>query len=130
MRSRRMLAAGGLLLLVLASACDEDTAEPTGAATSAPALTSPVAVDRDAILNELAEVRALFEQQSSLDAGVLRDVSFEDGQLTVVLDDTNTDLDQAEQICQDLGEAIQVADVRIQVNAPDGSSLASCAFNA
>ena len=128
MRSRIVMAAGGLLLLVLVSACDEDTAGPTGTATTDPALTSPV--DRDAILNELAEVRALFDEQSSLDAGVLRDVSFEDGQLTVVLEHEHTDLDQAEQICQDLSAAIQVADLRIQVNAPDGSSLANCAFNA
>ncbi len=94
---------------------------------------TPVGIDRGAVLGELDEVRDLFAERSNLPAEVIADVSYEEGALNVTLAETEGvdaggAAEQAEQICNDLSEAIQLPDLAITVDGPDGTRLASCDF--
>ena len=85
-------------------------------------------IDRSELLGDLGEVRDLFAQRSPLDAELLADVSYSDGELTVTLADDAGGVGQAEQVCNDLGDAIQLPDLSINVEGPDGAPLATCTF--
>lgn len=89
---------------------------------------SDMGIDREALLGEVSEVRGLFEERSPLPPELISDVSYEAGQLDVTLSEDAEGLDQAEQVCSDLSEAIQLPDLAITVHGPDGSELASCEF--
>lgn len=85
-------------------------------------------IDREQLLGEVSEVRSLFEERSPLPPELISDVSYEEGQLDVTLAEEAEGVDQAEQVCRDLSEAIQLLDLAIAVHGPDGSELASCEF--
>lgn len=132
-RPRRLLLPVVLVsaLVVLgAVACEDDASggdvDGEGASTAV--------IDRAVVLGQLSQVRDLFADRSPLDGDVIGDVSYEDGVLDVTLaqDSASTATadrsGQAEQICNDLGDAIQLADLQINVLGPDGDELASCQF--
>lgn len=116
-------------------ACDDEEGGATAVATGTPGLGT--GIDRETILGEVEQVRAMFAQSSMLDAQILEDVTYEDGRLRVILgadatgaDTTaNTTADavaQAEQVCDDLARAMQLPDLQISVHSPGGEELAAC----
>lgn len=89
---------------------------------------SDTGIDREQLLGEVSEVRGLFEERSPLSPELIEDVSYDEGQLDVTLAEEAEGADQAEQVCNDLSEAIQLPDLTITVHGPDGTELASCEF--
>lgn len=85
-------------------------------------------IDREQLLGEVSEVRSLFEERSPLPPELISDVSYDEGRLDVTLAEDAEGVEQAEQVCNDLSEAIQLPDLAITVHGPDGSELASCEF--
>lgn len=112
-------------------ACDDQEGGATAVATGTPGLGT--GIDRETILGEVEQVRAMFAQSSMLDAQILEDVTYEDGRLRVILGadatgaDTTADaVAQAEQVCDDLARAMQLPDLQISVHSPGGEELAAC----
>ncbi len=85
-------------------------------------------VDRDALLGELGEVRDLFATTSQIPPDVIADVAYDDSALTVTLAAEAEGVEDAQEICDDLSQGIQLPDLAITVEGPDGTRLASCEF--
>lgn len=122
------LLVAAMAVTLLSAACFQtESGEESGGSTDG--------IDRSALLGELDEVRDLFAQTSPLDAELLADVDYREGQLTVTLSDdaqmpeAQDAAEQAAEVCEDLGQAIQLPDLVINVDAPDGVRLASCSFD-
>lgn len=124
-RPRRLLVVTALAVASLALvACGDAEGDGEGSDTG---------IDREQLLGEVSEVRSLFEERSPLPPELISDVSYEEGQLDVTLAEdaesaAGDEVEQAEQVCSDLSEAIQLPDLTITVHGPDGSELASCEF--
>jgi|GEM_PF-3488827 len=116
---RRVLMAVVCVASLALVACGDADGDGDGADTG---------IDREQLLGEVSEVRSLFEERSPLPPELISDVSYEEGQLDVTLADDAEGVEQAEQVCNDLSEAIQLPDLAITVHGPDGSELASCEF--
>lgn len=125
-RSRRLLVAGSLAVIALTmAACEDDPLTTDGDETGTSG------IDREAVLGEVDAVRGLFEERSALDPGLISEVSYDDGELSVTLDEeasAGEGAEQAEQVCDDLAEAVQLPDLSIVVVGPGGEPLASCQF--
>jgi hypothetical protein len=126
---RALILTVGLAAVGLAAvACTDDPADVTLDVDG-----TQVGIDRRAILGELTGVRALFAERSALPAEVIGDVDYEEGTLDVTLAPASAErgaetAGQAEQVCNDLREAIQLPNLTINVHGPDGARLASCEF--
>lgn len=124
-----------LAAALFAAAC-EDTGDDTGildgdgdanGAAASPASTE--GIDREAILNEVEEVQAMLEEAASdIPADAVSDVSFDNSTLTVTVTEEISGLDQAEQLCEDLSQAVQATDIQILVQDASGGVMAECAF--
>ena len=119
-----------LVVLALASmACTDDPDEAdAGLDLGGTEVATAGGIDRESLLGELSEVRNLFAATSPLSADLIADVSYEDQRLSVTLAEETEGVEQAEQVCRDLSEAIQLTNLSITVDGPDGSQLASCEF--
>lgn len=121
------LAAGAVLLF---AACDDDGADADGLGVTEGS-NGTNGVNVDAILGDPGEVRLLLDQAgSAFTSEVIADTTYADGQLTVTVTEQIDGLDQAEQLCDDLSEAIAATDVSIHVQDQTGNSLAECRFDA
>ncbi len=121
---RALLLTAGLAAISLAAACSDDADADVTLGVDG----TQVGIDRDALLGEVSEVRDLFAERSSLPAEVIADVDYDDGTLNITLAEDTEGVDQAEQVCNDLSEAIQLPDLAINVDGPDGTRLATCEF--
>lgn len=133
-RVRTLLAAllAGLAVALLA-ACDTSDAgedDPLGLDDDVTATSSATtAIDPAAILGSLPDVQMLLEDaQSEFDSTVITDVDYEDGELGVTVSEDLTELEEAEALCNDLGEAVGMADLTIIVRNGSGAELAACTF--
>jgi hypothetical protein len=87
------------------------------------------ALNQDAILNEVEEVRRLFMQGSTGFApAVISNVAFEGGTLTVTVTEEIVGLEDAQAFCQDLSTSIAAANVGIVVVDAGGARLAECSL--
>lgn len=124
---RRVLLAFGVGAVGLAAlACSDYTGG--GAALSLDTDATVEGIDRDAVLGELAEVRDLFASSSETPADVITAVAYDDGALSVTLAAEAAGVEDAGEICNDLSKGIQLPDLAITVQGPDGATLATCEF--
>jgi hypothetical protein len=126
----RLAACTGAVLLLTAVlvGCDADSDGDVLEGTSTVGA-GTMAIDRDAILNELDDVRAFLEDDvSSFAPEVITDVEFEGSELTVTVGPDIAGVEDAEAFCDDLAGAIEIADITITVVGEAGDQLAQCSF--
>ncbi len=128
---------GATMGVALFAACDASEAEddPLGVGTPAGSMGSDStdgssgAIDRQAILGNLAEVQAMLEDTASrFDDQVITDVDFANNRLTVTASEEVQELEDAQELCQDLSEAVAAVDLTIIVRNETGAELAACTF--
>jgi hypothetical protein len=112
------LLVGGLTGGILGCASDDATITAT---------VIPDGVDREAILNEVEEVRdMLAESASSLPPEAIKDVTFEAGVLRITVGEEVGGLGEAERLCDDLLGALQMTAVSIEVVDETDVAITSC----
>lgn len=121
-----LLALGVGTLSLAALACSDESGAGVNLGLSGDATVE--GIDRDALLGELSEVRDLFASSSAIPADVITDVDYDDGSLRVTLAAEAEGIEDAQQICEDLSQGIQLPDLAITVEGPDGATLATCEF--
>jgi hypothetical protein len=114
-----------VLVFSIAACADSDDGDlvaiPTGEA-----------IDRDAILDSVEDVRALVRDNvASLDPMMIDDVDYSDDELKVTLAAGEDGLDSAamQSVCDDISEALALIDLKLTVEKADGSSDVSCQFS-
>ena len=122
MLTRVLWASCAFTLLFLATACSDDDGDAD----------TLEGVDTGAILSNVEDVRAIIERNApDLDAGMVHDVAFEDGSLTVKLAESpDIDTSGLEDVCRKISEAIALPDLSVTVESPDGSGTAECGSGA
>lgn len=144
-RLRRVLMLAGLTVLSLAllAACDASDAsedDPLGLGSSGSSGSSELSesppgsggaatIDQSAILGDATEVRALLSNAASnFDPNVVEDVDYSGNSLAVTVTEDVQGLEDAQALCDDLSEAIQVVELTIVVRNATGAELAACTF--
>jgi fructose-specific component phosphotransferase system IIB-like protein len=107
-------------------ACSDDDSGGTVASGS-----TGNAINREAILSSVDDVRALIKDNaSSLDPQVIDDVDYDNNELKVTLGDSQNDLDLdgLKSMCGQVSNAIALPDLHLVVEKADGSESAECEF--
>ena len=106
-------------------ACDE--ADDSPVASLGVETTAFEAIDREAILNEVDEVRTmLMESGSTIPADSIRDVQFSDRTLRITTSGQLAGLPEAEALCRDVHSALEMSDVAVEVVDASGVLVTSC----
>jgi hypothetical protein len=122
-RSFMALVIGAAALGLIGCDAAEDAATD-GANGRTPAIAG---VDREAILNELDEVRQILaDSGSTLQVDSISDVEFSDGTLRLTTSDTLPGLAEAETLCGDVHAALEMSNVSVEVVDETGALVTSC----
>lgn len=106
----------------LAGCSDEDTIDAGSSLTEDP-------INREAILGNLDDVRSLVEQNASgLDPMTIGDVDYADGELKVVLAESQDGLDTAglQSACDSISRSVSLPDLTVVVEKANGSDSVEC----
>jgi hypothetical protein len=116
-RGAVLVVMAGVLSLVLLG-CDEAQQELTGT----PDIEG---IDREAILNELEDVRQILTE-SAIPADSISAVEFRDGVLRATVSDQVHDEVEADRLCREMQRALEMTDLRIELLDASGSVVTSC----
>jgi hypothetical protein len=106
----------------LAGCSDEDTIDAGSSLTEDP-------INREAILGNLDDVRSLVEQNASgMDPMTIGDVDYADGELKVVLAESQDGLDSAglQSACDSISRSVSLPDLTVVVEKANGSDSVEC----
>lgn len=119
-----LLVGGSLLGLI---ACDADADGDANLDVPSGGTPAIEGIDREAILNELDEVRQILAESGSLmPVDSISDVDFNDGTLRLTTTDTLPGLPEAETLCSEVHAALEMSDLSVEVVDETGALVTSC----
>lgn len=133
MWNKLLLVPCALSLILLFTACSDDDDGDNAGSIPSTANTAVAgvsgAVDTEAILGNVEDVRAMIERNApDLDPNIVDDVDFSDGALTVTLADSQDGLDTSglQDACNKIKDAIALPDLSVTVEKANGSDTVEC----